>query len=93
MFRVVQLPSQKGVFMAELLGYDEKVYTNICCSRGHTICVYVTNTAVDPESSLVAEERACFCNVCGMSLDEIRTRKEKKARARKPKETVEAPAQ
>jgi hypothetical protein len=74
-------------------GYDEKVYTNICHSRGHMIFSVVTEKAQDPKNNLTIETLEVFCINCGMNLEEIRKQKTKKVRQpRQLKDAAETPA-
>jgi hypothetical protein len=73
--------------------FDKEVYENVCKPHGHHITTLTTNKIWDDKTKVYFEEIQTLCNVCGQSLDEMRTPPvlPKVKRPRKPK--VEAPVE
>lgn len=72
------------------MSFDEKVYGNICVTRGHSI-VSFPQEVQDPKTGVTLTVSELLCSICGMSLDTIRTMREKKTR--RPRKASEvAPA-
>lgn len=72
-------------------GYDQEIYQVICKSHGHHISCLAVEREIDPRNGgSVVDRLEVFCTACGMSLEEIRQQKIKKARVpRQPKAPVE----
>jgi hypothetical protein len=78
-----------------MAGYDKSVYERRCSGaegsigQGHVVITHQTASLYDPELKLFVPTYETFCNACGMSLEEIRSRSNTR-RSRKSKEPVNA---
>lgn len=73
-------------------GYDENVYENACKIHGHSLTTTIKATIYDDTSKNFVNDLEVLCFRCGISLEEVRTLKIKKARTPR-KKADEAPAQ
>jgi hypothetical protein len=78
-----------------MAGYDKSVYERRCSGvdgsfgQGHDIRTNLVASVYDSDTKLFVPIYETFCNACGMSLDEIRSRSNTR-RPRKSKELVNA---